>query len=265
MEGTRLPITQSLFEWSLRFAIDLKGPIASLLTRSGFPHRPWGLNFVGILVGVEMEIELAQKKAGEKESEIDRRARLKWEAMIQTEQGREFLGISVSKEVIGKLPGYYYHRSIDIGHFKRKKGFHNMGSIGIEHWKSLIQIDGKDKPPKELFFIHAVDKKDNTIVIRIHLDRAKKHIHGDLKILLGVLDKQAEFYGIKFGRGKHHLDKLERDVEIYKRQSEGKHRKEIALEKFKPKTGEELMRAKDRTRKASKKAKELIEKEYHKL
>lgn len=211
---------------------------------------------------------MGKRKDKEKEKEdFERRAALKWKCMVRNKNVRE----SWQKDGFGfllesNLPSRFYQGSIGIGFFKRKKGFRYLGDEA-SIWKALCGI-AKRYPKrvlKETIVINAVDWKEKTIIVKIHLDRGKDQIKRDFEELVDILYKEANFQKRKFNEPKFHLNQLERDLEIYDKRREGKSWNEIGLELIKEGSEKELERAADRARKGFMKGKRLIEEEHKKL
>jgi hypothetical protein len=221
------------------------------------------------------------------EKEVDRRAVLKWKCRVRNKKEIEELKESGSEFLLkSKLRSYWYERSIEIGFFRRNKGFRNLG-LEDQYWKALCGIAEHQFPPssafdptsadpyifirpessKNIISINAVDWKDKTIILKIHLDRGKGQIERDFKGFLDILYKEAKFQKRKFNEPKFHLKKLERDLDIYDKHRGGKNYEEIAG--VLPGSGtsaKDLGRAADRARKGFKRAEKVIgDEEYKKL
>jgi hypothetical protein len=239
----------------------------------------------------EMGLVVFEGTRGEpKEKVVDRRAALKWKYRVRNKKEIEALKKSGFEFMLeSKLRNYWYQRSVEIGFFRRKKGFRDLG-LEDQYWKALCGIAEHQIPPthpssafdptstdsfilirpeswKNIISINAVDWKDKTIILKIHLDKGKDQIERDFKALLDMLYKEAKFQKRKFNEPKFHLKKLERDLDIYDKHREGNNYEEIAG--VLPDSGtsaKDLGRAADRARKGFKRAEKVIgDEEYKKL
>jgi len=158
---------------------------------------------------------MAKKNEKDKYEEI---AGLKYEFFIRSEAGKKLKLLSRFKR--GKeFKDFFYQSPIDIGFFRKDKGFANFGDRN-RPWEVLRKIAGERIIPKEFIPFNAVDQKANTVIIKIHLDRNKTGTIKDIGILLRVLEKQAKQYSINIVRPRPHLDFYKDYLTVYDRRSE---------------------------------------------
>jgi len=216
---------------------------------------------------------MGKKEDKEKiEHDLNLRAALKWQCMIRNKKEREELQKDGRGfELESKLYTALYQRSIQIGFFKRKKGWKYLGDEASV-WKALCGIAERPEVSKKIVSINAVDWKEKSIILKIFLNRKKDLIKYDFATLLDLLDKEAQFQKKKFGRPKFHLGKLGKGLQIYDdHQIKKKSWKQIGLELLKDEKDDgknlkqHLEQAAGRARKSYLRAKAIIDKEYKKL
>jgi hypothetical protein len=157
----------------------------------------------------------------------DEIARLRWEFIRRNRSNQD----TFPNSDFDYQNARYYLSPIYIGHFKKEKGFANLGSKPNMS-KFLSAMKGKESSP-HMNPINAVNEKDNTIIVKIHLDRTKGEIITDLQKLLRLLDEQAKPRGIKFRRTKPHLKEYENYLKVYDLRKKDKRTwPNIALEIF---------------------------------
>jgi hypothetical protein len=80
--------------------------------------------------------------------------------------------------------------------------------------------------------IDAIDRKEKTIKIKIHLDRKIEDIIDDVKFLLKVLDSEAKYFRIDLKRPKPHWDAYDKLLKVYDLRREKKIWREIASQVY---------------------------------
>lgn len=73
----------------------------------------------------------------------------------------------------------------------------------------------KGKHVYKRLLIHAVNKKEKTIILKIHLGRKLQPTIRDFRTLLKMIEKEAREFKIDIVRPKPHLDELERAIKVY--------------------------------------------------
>jgi hypothetical protein len=145
------------------------------------------------------------------------------------------------KDLLDKFFDYLGPEMISLGiELKIEGGDWEWDDLDYEEWPLDNPAHG-GLDNEFSFAISRVNKKDMTITVKIHLDQPKDRIIKDIKYLLSLLDKEAQFYNIYFGRKKKRplnsaksvYDKYDLLIEIWdKVKKEGKTIPQIAREKF---------------------------------
>jgi hypothetical protein len=78
----------------------------------------------------------------------------------------------------------------------------------------IVEVTKKMEIQKRLP-IHAVDKKDKTIVLKVYMGRRLEPIERDFKALLGILVKQAKELGIDLRRPRPRLEEYRNHLRVY--------------------------------------------------
>lgn len=90
----------------------------------------------------------------------------------------------------------------------------------VESRKVPISEGPKTRFP--ILSIDAVDKENKTVIIKIHLDRKKKEILGDIGLFLDILKREAKDYNIDLKRPKPHWDIYDKFLEVHDLRREDK-------------------------------------------
>ena len=74
----------------------------------------------------------------------------------------------------------------------------DLSTIQVKHGNDWVGLGYKELPPElnEFSNIHAIDKQEKTVTVKMHLDRKKTDIIRDVKFLLDLLNKEAKNYKV---------------------------------------------------------------------
>jgi hypothetical protein len=94
-----------------------------------------------------------------------------------------------------------------------------LSTIQVKHRDRWLGLNYKELPTDPEFEkyldIHAVDKREKSLIIKIHLDRKKEDIIKDVKFLLGLLDKQAKSYKVGLKAKRPQWDVYDKYLQVY--------------------------------------------------
>jgi hypothetical protein len=136
--------------------------------------------------------------------------------MIESQEDKALL--NDLKRVITGVP------SIDIIYGKIRKGSKSvaLNYLGkrdsyfelVENWKR--QAPARSRRRARFFsFLNAVDKKEKTILVRIHLERKKENILWDIGLLVGSITKEAKYRKFPLQRPKPHWDEYQKYLDVW--------------------------------------------------
>jgi hypothetical protein len=93
----------------------------------------------------------------------------------------------------------------------------SISAIEVKCDHGWVGLGYKELPPEfeEFSYIHAVDKGEKTVIIKIHLDRKKEDIIKDVKFLLDLLGKEAKVYKVDLKAKKPQWDVYDKYLQVY--------------------------------------------------
>ena len=129
-------------------------------------------------------------------------------------------------ENIRRKPNYVKNVAVDKRYFQLLAELFVYGSlpasistIEVRHTDGWLGLNFRELPidPEIEGFstIHAVDKGEKAVIIKIHLDRKKEDIIKDVKFLLGLLNREAKSYKVDLKAKKPQWDVYEKYLQVY--------------------------------------------------
>lgn len=165
-------------------------------------------------------------ETGISDKELKKQIHYRHEFAIRS-KGYEEIKKEIAKlENIIKKTNYVKNRVVDNRYFELLAEllvYNSLTAISsaiqVKHRNVWLGLNYKELPSDPEFEkyldIHAVDKGEKTIIIKIHLDRKKEDIIKDVRFLLGLLDKQAKKYKVDLKAKRPQWDVYKKYLQVY--------------------------------------------------
>lgn len=160
-----------------------------------------------------------------RDEELRRRIHYRHEFSIRSKEYEGLKNEIAELENIRERTNYVKDAARDNRYFKLLAGLliyeslTSISAIEVKHgdgWHALNYQEFPTGPEFEEYLdIHAVDKGEKSIIIKIHLDRKKEDITKDVRFLLDLLYKQTKNYKVDLKAKRPQWDVYDKYLQVY--------------------------------------------------
>ncbi len=158
------------------------------------------------------------------DEESKKRIHYRHEFAIRSKRYEELKKETAELENIRRKPNYVENVVVDKRYFRilaelfvYDASSADLSTIQVKHGNEWLGLGYKELPPEleEFSNIYAVDKREKTIITKIHLDRKKEDIIKDVKFLLKSLDKEAKSHKLDLKTKRPQWDVYDKYIEVF--------------------------------------------------